>query len=222
MKKTLCALICAAGVSVALSGCAPLVVGGAAAGTAAVVSTALDRRAAGTVVNDGVLEKRIAHEISQALGKDVDNHITVTAYNGKVLLTGEIATQKARRLAGSVASKSANVVSVVNQLAVMPNVSMTQRVSDSALATKIRAKLVATEEVYLSQLKIVVDRGIVYIMGIVTPQENTLATVVAARTSGVQRVLSFCDVMSAEAIQELMKNINRQEGESLDSDATNQ
>mgnify|MGYP000982184588 CR=1 FL=1 len=54
------------------------------------------------------------------------------------------------------------------------------------------------------------ERGIVYIMGIVTPQENTIAMTVAARTSGVVRVISVCDVMSAERIKARLKNINQE------------
>ena len=66
------------------------------------------------------------------------------------------------------------------------------------------------DNVYLSQMKVVVERGIVYIMGIVTPQENTIAMTVAARTSGVVRVISVCDVMSAERIKARLKNINQE------------
>lgn len=51
------------------TGCAPMIVGGAAVATGATVSTMVDRRSAGAVVNDSVLEKRVGWEISQELGK---------------------------------------------------------------------------------------------------------------------------------------------------------
>ena len=69
--------------------------------------------------------------------------------------------------------KSLDVRSVVNELAVQPTISWTQRISDSKLATTVRSRMVMEDNVYLSQMKVVVERGIVYIMGIVTPQENT-------------------------------------------------
>ena len=81
---------------------------------------------------------------------------------------------------------------------------------DSKLATTVRSRMVMEDNVYLSQMKVIVDRGIVYIMGIVTPQENTIAMTVAARTSGVYRVISVCEVMSAERIAERMKMINQE------------
>ena len=40
----------------AMVGCAPLVVGGVAVATGATVSTINDRRSAGAIVNDGVIE----------------------------------------------------------------------------------------------------------------------------------------------------------------------
>ncbi len=192
------------------SGCAPLIVGGAAVTAGATVSTITDRRSAGAIVNDNVLEKRVSWEISQALGRDIDSHITVTAYNGKILLTGEIATEQGRRIAGKTAERSLDVASVVNELAVMENAGLMQRMGDSSLATKVRSRMVGNENVYLSQMKVVVDRDIVYLMGIVTPEENARALNVAATTSGVARVISVCDIMSAERIAQRMRDIQRE------------
>ncbi len=208
--QVIAALVGAAAAVLVASGCAPLVVGGAAVTAGATVSTITDRRSAGAVVNDAVLEKRVAWEIDQAVGHDVDSHITVTAYNGKLLLSGEIATEQAKATAGATAARSLDVASVVNELAVMESVGLFQRMSDSSLATKVRSLLMTTKEVYLSQMKVVVERGIVYLMGIVTPQENALALDVAAHTSGVARVISVCDIMSAERIAQRMRDIERE------------
>ena len=213
-KRTLCILSCAAAMTTAMVGCAPLVVGGVAVATGATVSTINDRRSAGAIVNDGVIENRLSYEITQALkeqlGDEPEGRITVTAYNGKVLLTGEIETLKAKRIVTETVQKSLDVRSVVNELAVQPTISWTQRMSDSKLATTVRSRMVMEDNVYLSQMKVIVERGIVYIMGIVTPQENTIAMNVAARTSGVARVISVCEVMSAERIMERLKNINQE------------
>ncbi len=224
LKRSLCILTCAAAMATAMVGCAPLVVGGAAMATGAAVSTMIDRRSTGSIVNDGVIEERLSLEISKALKEQLgslpDGHITVTSYDGKVLLTGEIETLKAKRIVTETAQKSLSVRSVVNELAVQPSSSWTQRMKDSKLAATVRSRMVMEDNVYLSQMKVVVDRGIVYIMGIVTPQENTIAMMVAARTSGVTRVISVCQVMSAERIAERMKMIqqeNKAEAQEQDS-----
>ncbi|MGN1209261.1 MAG: BON domain-containing protein [Duodenibacillus sp.] len=204
------ACLCAAAST--LTGCAPLVVGGATVAGGKAVATMIDRRSTGAVVNDGVLEKRVGWEIDQALG-DIDSHITVTTYNGRVLLTGEVATAEGKKIASETAKSSLDVASVVNELAVRPNQGLFDRMADSRLATTVRARIVATDEVYLSQMKVVVDRGIVYLMGIVTPQENTIAMTEAARTSKVQRVISVCEVMSAERIKQRLRDLQRERQE---------
>lgn len=220
-KRSLCVVLCATSMTMAMVGCAPLVVGGAAVATGATVSAMIDRRSAGAIVNDEVIEKRLAAEIRDALTKQLgtqpDGHITVTAYNGKVLLSGEIETLKAKQIVTETAQKSLDVRSVVNELAVQESVGWGQRMKDSKLATTVRSRMVMEDNVYLSQMKVIVDRGIVYIMGIVTPQENTIAMNVAARTSGVTRVISVCEVMSAERIAERMKMINQENKAAADS-----
>ena len=97
-----------AAVTVWLSGCAPILVGGAAITSATVMT---DRRSTGSIVNDEVLEKRVAYEIQQSIGYE-RHHISVTSYDGKVLLSGEVASEKEKMTAQRVASQSVDVTSV--------------------------------------------------------------------------------------------------------------
>ena len=84
----------------ALNGCAPLVVGGAAA-TGVVVAE--DRRTVGTITEDQAIELKTANRI----GDRVKNaHVNVTSYNRMVLLTGEVPDAAAK----AVAEKTANAV----------------------------------------------------------------------------------------------------------------
>ena len=63
-KSLILILSASLGCAVLTSGCAPLIVGGAAAATGMTVSTIVDRRSTGAVVNDSVIEKRVPWEIS--------------------------------------------------------------------------------------------------------------------------------------------------------------
>ena len=194
-----------------LSGCvaAPLIVGGAAVTTATVVT---DRRSTGTIVSDEVIEKRVSYEIDQALGKS-KRHITVTSYEGRVLLSGEVATLNDRQVAQQVASVSLDVREVINELAVMDPSSMTTRLSDSMLATKVRSAIIGNSRISLNQMKVTVDRGIVYLMGLVTREEAKLAAQTAAEVSGVQKIVTCFTVESPEEVARRMQNVE-QPGES--------
>lgn len=211
-------LLVAAAVSLAgsLSACVPIVAGSMMAGTATV---ATDRRTTGTVVNDEVMESRIAWEIGQKV-PPADSHVTVTCYNGRVLLTGEMKTEAQKALAGQVARASVEVVDVVNELAVREPVSVGQRLSDSSLATAVRSRIIGTGGAKLNQMKVVVDRGVVYLMGLVTEAEGTAAANTAAQTKGVARVVKVFEYQTAAEIERRMQMLNNRSGVSEGNDGS--
>ena len=212
-KFTILLLGCIA--ALASTGCAPILAGGAMAGG---VSVAVDRRSTGAQVNDGVIENRVSWEISQKIVPE-DQHITVTSYNGKVLLTGEVKTELEKKTAGEVASKSLDVSSVVNQLAVQEPVSVGRRMKDSGIATSVRSRLLTAQGAPYSQMKIICDRGIVYLMGLVTPTEGQIAGEIAAKTDGVKKVVKVFEYQSAAEIKARMDSF--QKAPNTDSTSTN-
>lgn len=170
-------VLAAAVATVGLSGCAPILIGGAAVTSATVIT---DRRTTGSIVDDEVLEKRVRYEIGEVIGHE-KHHVVVTSYEGKVLLTGEVLTAADRQKAQDTAVKSVGVHSVVNELAVMTPATVGAVLSDSMLATKVRSSIIGTKKISLNQMKVDVQRGIVYLMGIVTNDEAKTAAKVARR-----------------------------------------
>ena len=190
----------------ALSGCVPVLIGGAV-GTTAFVTT--DRRTTGAQMADEVMEKRIHYEISQAIPNNL--HLTVTSYNRRVLLTGEVGSESDKLTAQRVAQNSLEVSAVVNELMVGLVTSVSQRMSDSTLAGKVRTQLVTTSGVSLNQMKVTVDRGIVYLMGLVTQQEAQKAANIASRVPGVKSVVTAFQVLTEAEVQERLKLVSNQE-----------
>lgn len=190
-----------------MTGCVPLLVGESAY---LVGSTIADRRSTGVVVNDKVLETRITYEIDKALregfGGQIKRHITVTSYNGRVLLTGEIESEKAKQFIFQTAATSTDVKDVVNEVCVDHDVSsMWSRISDTQLKASVSTRIFANEKIQINQMKVVAERGIIYLMGILTAEENKIACEVAAKTSGVKRVISLVEILSQEQINRRMK-----------------
>ena len=131
----------------------------------------------------------------------------MTSYEGKVLLTGEVLTAADRQKAQDTAVKRVGVHSVINELAVMTPATVGAVLSDSMLATKVRSSIIGTKKISLNQMKVDVQRGIVYLMGIVTIDEARTATKVAAGVSGVQQVVTCFTIESEAAIKERLKNL---------------
>lgn len=153
-----------------------------------------------------MLEKRVRYEIGEVIGHE-KHHVVVTSYEGKVLLTGEVLTAADRQKAQDTAVKSVGVHSVVNELAVMTPATVGAVLSDSMLATKVRSSIIGTKKISLNQMKVDVQRGIVYLMGIVTNDEAKTAAKVAAGVSGVQQVVTCFTIESEAAIKERLKNL---------------
>lgn len=200
-------LACQAGL---LSACAPLVVGGAAAGTAIV---ATDRRTSGMQLEDQNIGFKVDSHMRQAFGDSA--YINSTVYLQRVLLTGRVADDNAKRRAGELAREVENVKDVVNQLAIGPVPDFEARARDTWLSSKVRAALVNTRGVPSRTITVTTDDGVVYLMGKVTRIEGDLAAAAAADISGVKKVVKVFHVMSREEEEALAASM-KESGQSTE------
>ena len=193
--RTLGALLAAASLVGSLAACVPLVVGGGA-----VVGTmmAVDRRTAGTQVEDEGIELRAVNRIREAMGERA--HVNVTSYNRQVLLTGEVATAQDRQAVEQMVSQVENVRSVVNDLAVMPPSTLSQRSTDTFITGKVRASLVDAQDISANSFKVVTERNTVYLMGRVSQREANRATDIARGVTDVRKVVRVFEVISEEEL----------------------
>lgn len=181
-----------------LAGCvAPIVIGGAAIGG----MMAVDRRTTGTQLEDAGIEQRATNRIFNDYGEKV--HVNITSFNRQVLLTGEAPTAEMRDAVAKAVSGVANVRSLVNELAVMPNTPLTQRSSDTFITGKMKASLVDAKDLTSSAFKVVTERGVIYLMGIVSQRESDRATSIARGVSGVRKVVRVFEVVSEAEVARL-------------------
>ena len=182
-----------------LSGCAPLVVG------SAVMSgmVAIDRRTTGIQLEDEGIELRTAQGLRQNLSDAA--HVNVTSYNRMVLLSGEVSSAAERELAEKLAKSQENVRSVVNDLAIEPASSLTQRSKDAIATGQIKALLVDAKDLQSNAFKVVTERGIVYLMGRVTARESQRATEIARTASfgGVVKVVRVFETITEEELKRI-------------------
>ncbi|MFM8574663.1 MAG: BON domain-containing protein, partial [Limnohabitans sp.] len=194
LQKVLLATV--AGVSL-LSGCAPLVVGGAVVGGL----VAVDRRTSGTQLEDEAIELKVANAVNKELGERV--HLNVTSYNRRVLLTGEVRNDADRSRATLLAQSQENVKDVVNDLAIGAPSSLSQRTKDTVTTGQVKAAFVDAKDLQASAVKVVTERGIVYLMGRVTAREAQRATDIARGISGVAKVVRVFEDISEEELKRL-------------------
>jgi len=181
----------------ALSACAPIMMGGAVMGTL----MATDRRTSGTQVEDEGIELRGANRIRENLGER--GHVNVTSYNRQVLLTGEVPSAQDKQLVEQILSKVENVRSVVNEIGVLENSSLSQRSSDTLVTGKIKASMVDAQDLFANSFKVVTERGTTYLMGRVTQREANRATDLVRSIDGVKKVVRVMEIISEEELQRL-------------------
>jgi osmotically-inducible protein OsmY len=166
------------------SGCAPVVVAGAAAGGVAV---AVDRRNTDVQVADERIEWQASSRVSDAL-KD-QGHVNVTSYNRMVLLTGEATTEAMKAEAEKITAAVPEVKSVVNDIQIGAPTSMSSRSNDSYLTSVVKTRFVGEQKFNPLHVKVVTENGVVYLLGLVTRKEADDATNIARHVGGVKRVV---------------------------------
>ncbi|PKO40046.1 MAG: transporter [Betaproteobacteria bacterium HGW-Betaproteobacteria-4] len=199
MQKTKLTLAAAAFVLAlpALQGCVPAIVGGAAVG----VMSAHDRRSTGTQTDDETTEWKAGQRVPDQY--KTFSHINFTSYNRRVLITGEVPSEEAKAAIEVETRKLDGVREVYNELGVGPISSLGSRSTDSYIDSKVKARLVDSNQISANHIKVVTERAIVHLMGIVNAREAKVAVDVARTTSGVKKVVNVLEVIGEEETRHL-------------------
>lgn len=167
-----------------LSGCVAAVVTGAAVGMV------YDRRGMMTIEAD----TRLFHVIHKNIVTNrqfSDSRILVTSFNRVVLLVGQTPTASLRVLAEKIAQSTPGVERVYNEVIVSYPIPLTQRTKDSWITSQVRSSMLARKGLESGSIRIVTENGVVYLMGIVTDRQASLAVDVARRINGVRKVVKI-------------------------------
>lgn len=177
-----------------LGGCAALVVGGVVAGATMV---ATDRRTSGSQLNDEGIEIRANNRLKERFGER--GNFSVTSYNGRVLLTGEVGGNADKLTAEQLVFQIENVKLVVNELAIAGSTStLQQRGNDTYITSKVKAGLIEAKDVSATAFKVVTERGVVYLMGRVSQREADRGTDIARSVTGVVKVVRSFEIISED------------------------
>jgi osmotically-inducible protein OsmY len=177
-----------AGLVLFLTGCVTATVGVVAVSTIDIVK---DERSFGTMIDDNVIEASIFKDFVTDPKLDGSTHINATVVNGIVLLTGEVSSNEQKFRAAEIANSYQGVEQVVNQLDLLGKTSFTSRTNDTLITAKVKTELIRDKGVDSSNIKVVTERGVVYLLGIVTPSEGETAISLAKQVGGVVRIVKI-------------------------------
>jgi osmotically-inducible protein OsmY len=172
-----------------IGGCIPVMVAGAVGSTAMVVS---DRRSAGAQLDDESIEIKVSTKANGEFGNRI--HLNVTSYNGAVLLTGEVPDQGVLTRVGTIAKETEKVRVVHNEMVIGLLSDFSSRSNDTYITSKVKSRMIEANKFPPNAVKVVTERAVVYLMGIVSKEEAAAAADIAATTSGVARVVMFFQI----------------------------
>jgi len=160
-----------------------LLVGSVATG----VIVAADRRQLEVMFGDQRVESTAADRVGDALKGQ--GHVVVTSFNYTVLLTGEVPTTQAKTRAEKIVGEVPQVKTVVNELQIAGTSSATSRSSDAYITSKVKSNFLGNGKFRPTDVKVVTEAGVVYLLGLVTHEEADAATEITRGTGGVQKVV---------------------------------
>jgi osmotically-inducible protein OsmY len=166
-----------------LQGCMPLVVTGM--GAAAMMAN--DRRTSGTYIEDESIEWKAVSRLRDINGRGA--HVNPTSFNRLVLLTGEAPTEELKREAEEIVRKIESVKQVTNEIRIAAPSNLAARGNDALITSNVKARMVNNGRVSPTHVKVLTEANVVYMMGLLTPEEADAAVEVARSGQGVSRVV---------------------------------
>jgi osmotically-inducible protein OsmY len=110
-----------------------------------------------------------------------------------VLLTGQVPSAEARSLAAEVARKYRGVRQVYNEIKISGPTSLIARTNDAWLSAKLKTKLMASDEIESSTIKVITENGVIYLMGLISQENAKIVLQLASEISGAIRVVSVLE-----------------------------
>ena len=170
-----------------LSGCAGVIIGGAATTGVAVAQ----ERTVGAAVDDAAIRFRVKDKLVDKSGALFQN-VAVESVEGRVLLTGVVATPEDRLEVARIAWQIDGVREVFNELQVTDRGGISDYLADARIATQLRFKLMRDGDISSINYTIETINKIVYLIGIAQSQQELERVTGHARTiSGVSQVVSY-------------------------------
>jgi len=187
MRIVLLALLALA--SSSLQGCVPVVAVGLGTG----VLMSQDRRTNVAFIDDQKIETVASERIDKQIKSVM--HVNVTSFNYNVLISGEVPDESTKDEIGKIVTGIEKVRNISNELDVSPTSSLASRSNDSLITSNARLRFMNDTNFNAEHIKVVTEKGTVFLMGIVKRAEADAATEITRTTKGVQQVVRIFEYL---------------------------
>ncbi len=117
------------------------------------------------------------------------SRMSIDSFYSEVLLSGEVPTEAIKAQVEQVIRSMPDVRHVYNELSVGVARGYSSTVQDNYINSKLIAKALTNNNIKSSQVKTITNNGVVYVMGRMTPTQQSLVIDVANDTAGVTELV---------------------------------
>ena len=174
-------------IAITLEGCATTDYSGNAPGA----NVPPDRRTAGTIVEDQTIETKAWKTFLSDKEINDNAHINVTSYNTIVLVTGEAPKEALKKRIIKIVRGIEKVSRVYDEITIAAPSSYVSRSSDSVITSKVKTNLLAMKDFDGTRVKVVTEKGVAYLMGLLSHADSDNVTDVVRKVGGVQKVVKL-------------------------------
>ena len=178
--------------STLLAGCSDII----SAGRETPIQEHPGHRTVGSYIDDEVIETLSLVNLNKGSEEMKASNISVTSYNGLVLLTGQAPSPAARTEAEQIVSNIRKVKKIHNEIKISGVSSLISRTNDTWITTKVKGQLLTNKAVNGSRIKVVTDKSTVYLMGLVSTQEAEAAVNITRTIAGVEKIVKVFEYVN--------------------------
>ena len=160
------------------------------------LTTSCTVNSVGEAFDDSRNESLAKKRIRDALPGLAEANLSVTSFDGILLLTGQVSSAELIPIASAQVEPLRNVRKVYNELTVAGKTSLLARANDSWLTTKVKSAFSAAESSDPTRIKVVTENSVVYLMGLLTRAEADAAADIAKDIQGVQKIVKVFEYIN--------------------------
>ncbi len=155
-----------------------------------------DRRSISTMMVDKKINCQALIQLNSEPRLKKTSHITTTTFNRVILLVGETRTEALRHRAYELVKAVPDIRRINNAVIIADPLDSKERTMDTWTTTKVKSIMLAEKGLNSTQIKVVTEDSVVYLLGLVTHPQAELATDVARQVSGVRKVVTLFEYIN--------------------------
>ena len=153
-----------------------------------------DRRSHEVISTDKIIETEAAAELNSDDEITSQSHITINAYNGAILISGETANEALKNKIVSIVQVIPNVTLIHDNLLIEPPSDANSRANDQLITDTIRTALTQIKSLPdfdPAMIQVVTENGTVFLMGIVRRDEGAIVIKITRLQPGVKQIITL-------------------------------